>query len=155
MPGPVLLCYDGSDDSRAAISAAGPLLGGGSAIVAVVWEQTHADYLGAHLPELGPAVRDAVVELNGYAADAAAKRAEEGCELARAAGFEPAEPLVLQAVTSVWRALIDAADERDARAIVTGRRGRSQLAATLLGSVSNGLLSNARRPVLAMTAADQ
>jgi len=148
MDGPALLCYDGSDDARAAIAAAGPLLGGGAAIVAVVWERTHADYVGARLPELGPAVRRAVAELDEYAAAAAAKRADEGCDLARTAGFESAEPVVLKAAGAVWRVLIDIADERDARAIVTGRRGRSQLAATLLGSVSSGILSHASRPVL-------
>jgi nucleotide-binding universal stress UspA family protein len=152
VPGPVLLCFDGSDDARAAIAAAGPLLGGGAAIVATVWERTHADYLGAHLPELGPAVRDAVVELDGYAEKAAAERADEGCELARAAGFDDVASLVLRADEAVWRALIDAAGERGVRAIVTGRRGRSRLAATLLGSVSSGVLSHARRPVLIVPA---
>jgi nucleotide-binding universal stress UspA family protein len=147
MDRPALLCYDGSDDARAAIATCGPLLGGGAAIVVTVWEPAHADYLGSHLPELGPAVREAVAELDDYATAAAGRRAEEGCELARTAGFEP-EPLVLEADGPVWSVIVDAARERDVRVIVTGRRGRSRLAATLLGSVSSGVLSHAHRPVV-------
>ena len=35
--GPVLLCYDGSDNARQAIERAGQLLGGGEAVVLTVW----------------------------------------------------------------------------------------------------------------------
>ena len=45
-----------------------------------------------------------------------------------------------------------AADELDASAIVLGSRGRSPMAATVLGSVSTGVLHRTRRPVLVVRA---
>jgi nucleotide-binding universal stress UspA family protein len=148
---PVLLCYDGSDDARAAVRAAGAMLGGGRALVASVWTPTHADYIGTHLPSLGPAVRAAVEEMDGYAAKATAERAEDGCRLAEDAGFV-AEPLVLRADGAVWSALVKAAVDQDAGVIVVGRRGLSPVSAALLGSVSNGVLNHANRPVVVVPA---
>ena len=53
-----------------------------------------------------------------------------------------------------FAALIEAADELDARAIVAGSRGRSSLRAAVLGSVSTGLLHHTIRPVLIVRAED-
>ena len=47
-----------------------------------------------------------------------------------------------------FAALIKLADELDARVIACGSRGRSTIAAAVLGSVSTGLLHHTRRPVL-------
>jgi hypothetical protein len=38
--GPLLLCYDGSEDARHAIERAGALLGGRQALVLTVWQPT-------------------------------------------------------------------------------------------------------------------
>ncbi len=48
----------------------------------------------------------------------------------------------------VWRAIAALADERGAAAIAVGSRGRGAMKAAVLGSVSSGLVHNARRPVL-------
>lgn len=152
MQRPVLLCYDGSEDARAAISAAGRLLDG-SALVATVWNPTHADVLAAHAPTLGPAVRKAVAELDEFAANEALERAEEGCALARDIGFAP-EPVTVEGSPRTWMALVQLAEDRDVAAIVLGRRGRSPVTAALFGSVSTGVLHHARRPVLAVPASD-
>jgi nucleotide-binding universal stress UspA family protein len=48
----------------------------------------------------------------------------------------------------VFATLIACADGLDAAALVLGSRGRSALAATLLGSVSTGVLHHTARPVL-------
>ena len=53
----------------------------------------------------------------------------------------------------MFAAIVAYADELDATAIVLGSRGRSTLAATLLGSVSTGVLHHTTRPVLVARAA--
>ena len=50
--------------------------------------------------------------------------------------------------STVWRAILAIADEREAVVIVVGARGTSGLGSALLGSVSHGLLHNSTRPVL-------
>ncbi|MEA2480290.1 MAG: hypothetical protein QOJ07_2212 [Thermoleophilaceae bacterium] len=147
MERPALLCYDDSEGARVAIRSAGAVLGGGPALVATVWQRAHADPLARVVPALGPAIRDAVIELDGYAAEAALKHAAEGCALAADAGFA-AQPLALESQDAVWEALIAAADDHDAGVIVLGRRGLSPVSAALLGSVSTGVLHHAARPVL-------
>jgi nucleotide-binding universal stress UspA family protein len=49
---------------------------------------------------------------------------------------------------TVWRAILDIADEQDAAVVVVGARGASGLSSALLGSVSYGLVHNSDRPVL-------
>ena len=121
--GPVLFAYDGSTHAQAAIERAGAELEHGPAGVATVWT-------GRETAE-------------GVAA--------EGAELARAAGFD-AEPRAVRSSGPFFAALIEAADELDARAIVAGSRGRSSLRAAVMGSVSTGLLHHTTRPVLIVRA---
>ena len=64
--------------------------------------------------------------------------------MARRALAEAAER---QAVT-VWRAVLEAADDEAAGVIVLGSRGRSAVKSMVLGSVSHGVVHNAARPVL-------
>jgi nucleotide-binding universal stress UspA family protein len=96
-----------------------------------------------------------VNELDSGAEERAQRAAGEGAELAGAAGFE-AQPLVRRALSrtaerdsaTVWRAIIDIADDHDVALIVVGARGLSGLGSALLGSVSYGLLHNSQRPIL-------
>ena len=147
MASPALLCYDGSDDAGDAIRAAGRVTGGGPALVASVWRPVAASHLDASVPGLGGAMHEAVAELDKAAQAKAAECAEQGCALAREAGFE-AQPLTVEARGAIWAALIHAAADNDAGLIVVGRRGQSRVAAALLGSVSTGVLNHADRPVL-------
>jgi nucleotide-binding universal stress UspA family protein len=142
-----LLCYDGSDDAAHAIRAAGPVLGSGSALVASVWRPVTADHLAASVPGLGGPLRGAVDELDDIARDKALERAQEGCAIAREAGFD-AEPLQVEARGAIWAALIHAGEDQGADAIVVGRRGLSGVASAVLGSVSTGILNHAEVPVL-------
>jgi nucleotide-binding universal stress UspA family protein len=160
--GPVLLCYDGSDVARRAIERAGEAVAGGEAIVLTVWESVGSAILRS-LPsgttELGREARgiakDVVDEFDASTADAAQATAAEGAVLAAAAGFD-ARPLTRRAVAraaertaiTVWRAILDLAEEETAELIVLGSRGRSGIKSMVLGSVSYGVLHNSGRPLL-------
>jgi nucleotide-binding universal stress UspA family protein len=160
--GPVLLCYDGSDAARRAIERAGRVLGGGEAIVLTVWESLGSAIL-RKLPsgatEFGRDARgiaeDVVDELDAGTADAARASAAEGAALAAAAGFD-ARPLARRALArtaerstvTVWRVVLEAADEEAAELVVLGSRGRSGIGSMVLGSVSYGVVHNSERPVL-------
>jgi len=160
--GPVLLCYDGSGAARRAIEHAGRVLGGAEGVVLTVWESLGSPIL-RHLPseqtEFGRDARgiaeDVVAELDAGTEERARATAAEGVALATAVGFDAralahralAEAAERDAVT-VWRAVLDAADEQAAEMIVLGSRGRSGVKSMVLGSVSYGVVHNSRRPVL-------
>jgi nucleotide-binding universal stress UspA family protein len=141
--GPVLLAYDGSAHAKAAIERAGAVLRHGPAVVATAWTSFEDAAPAALLAMPGDMVRETAEEL-----------AAEGADLARAAGFD-AEPRAVRSKGPFFAALIHLADELDARAIVAGSRGRSSLAAAVLGSVSTGLLHHTSRPVLIVRAEDE
>ncbi len=140
----VLIAYDGSQHARDAIAHAGDTLRPGPAVVATAWT-SFADAAPHAL--LRDAVRPVVEDLDVAGREEAEALAAEGAELARAAGFD-AEPRAVRASGPFFAALIEAADELDAQVIVAGSRGRSSVAAAVLGSVSTGLLHHTHRPVL-------
>lgn len=152
--GPVLFAYDGSPHARAAIAEGGALLRPGPAVVATAWgalEDAAPPVLMA-LP--GGVARDAARDTDEVQHDAAERLAAEGAALAREAGFA-AEPRALRAAGPFFSALVECAEELDAAAIVLGSRGRSTLAATVLGSVSTGVLHHTGRPVLVLRGPDE
>jgi nucleotide-binding universal stress UspA family protein len=159
---PVLLCYDGSDLARAMIEQSAAALGGGQALVATVFESTASSLLRrapSNATQLGRDFREiseeVVNELDAGLAERAQALAAEGAQLAAEAGFG-AKPLARRALSkaverdtaTVWRALVEIAEEHDAAVIVVGRRGLSGIGSALLGSVSYGLVHNSSRPVL-------
>jgi nucleotide-binding universal stress UspA family protein len=145
--GPVLFAYDGSDHARAAIERAGAVLQHGPAVVASAWTTFEGQAPAALLALPGDMVRGTVTTLDDASRETAEACAAEGAELASAAGFD-AEPRAVRSAGPFFAALLDVAEEIDARAIVAGSRGRSSLAAAVLGSVSTGLLHHTTRPVL-------
>jgi nucleotide-binding universal stress UspA family protein len=149
--GPVLIAYDGSDNAKAAIERAGAVLRHGPAVVATAWTTFEGAAPAALLALPGNMVREGAQTLDEAASEEAEELAAEGAELARAAGFD-AEPRAVRSKGPFFAALIDFADELDARAIVAGSRGRSTLRAAVLGSVSTGLLHHTKRPVLVVRA---
>lgn len=165
---PILLCYDGSDFARDAIRQGAAVLRGGPAIVVTVWESVGSALLRHPVPgraglgrDLREISEDVVGELDKRTEERAHATVNEGVEAARAAGFD-ARPSARRALaataerrtTTVWRAILDAADELDAAAIVLGARGRSAAGSALLGSVSYGIVHNSQRPVLVVPPAD-
>lgn len=167
--GPLLLCYDGSDAARRAVERAGALTGGGEAVVLTVWESVGSALL-RHAPpgdtEFGRDAKgiaeDVVAELDSSTAERAEATAAQGAEVARAAGFD-ARPLAHRALAdtaersavTVWRAVLDVAEERDAELIVLGSRGRSGVKSMLLGSVSYGVVHHSKLPVLVVPPSDE
>ena len=151
--GPVLFAYDGSDHARAAIERARGLLEPGPAVVATAWTSFEAAAPAALLALPGDMVSEAVGALDEANRETAEGLAAEGAELAREAGLD-AEPRAVRAKGPFFAALIALADELDAKAIVVGSRGRSSLAAAVLGSVSTGVLHHTDRPVLVARAGD-
>ena len=149
--GPVLFAYDGSVHARAAIERGGSVLQPGPVVVATAWTSFEDAAPAALLALPKDMVGEAVGTLDEANREAAEELAAEGAELARAAGFD-AQPRAVRAGGPFFAALIDVADELDARAIVAGSRGRSTFAAAVLGSVSTGLLHHTRRPVLVVRA---
>src|SRR5579864_5029753 len=113
----LLIAYDGSPDARAAVARAATLEPDEKATILVVWEpfvevMTHT---GAGL-SMAPGLLD--YEALDAASEAAARqRADEGVELARAAGLE-AQPRIAAQETTIARAILAAADDVGARAIV-------------------------------------
>src|SRR5215210_6103209 len=97
--GTVLLAYDGSPTAAHAIGVVGPLLGGRPALVVTIWEENLALASVYPATEFGMAPGPIDVETAHEVDEALESRAErmaaEGAALARSAGFDPAEPIVI------------------------------------------------------------
>jgi nucleotide-binding universal stress UspA family protein len=143
--GPTLFCFDGSDGSRAALGAAGRRLRAGAAVVLTVWETVALRVASQAFSVAMPVDNEADLDASEEAAARAA--ADEGARLAREHGWD-AEPRLALAETTIWRAIVEVAEEVDASVVVCGTRGLSGLRGLVLGSVSSAVLHHAQRPVL-------
>ena len=143
---PVLVGFDGYDDSTAAIAGAGALLAPRKAIVAYVWESLSEVLLHTNSEQLTGTMREATEEFDASEAGHAAEVAERGAGLARAAGLD-AQAVAAHGKPKAWPTLLELAAEHDAAAIVIGSQGLGAVKSVVLGSVSRGLLHHASRPV--------
>lgn len=147
LPRPLLVAYDGSAPSKYALERAAQLWPGASVLVGTVWSSARG--LGpaglAALPE--SVVHEAVRKLDAVAERAGGALAEEGARLATEHGLQ-ATPVTRREDGNVWATLDNLAEEHDVTAVVVGSRGRSELHAFLLGSVTHGLVHHSRRPVV-------
>jgi nucleotide-binding universal stress UspA family protein len=142
-----IFAYDGSPAAGHAVAIAAQLLRPRPAIVASVWSSA-AHVVGvAMLAVPDDVVRKGAASLDAAARLRAADRAGDGAAQLRAAGWA-GEALAIETSRNVVGAIVDAADEHDAAIVVTGTRGRSRVAAALLGSSAEGILRCAGRPVL-------
>jgi nucleotide-binding universal stress UspA family protein len=146
-PGPVLVGYDGSDHSDAAVAAAGRLLKPRECVVETAWnsyaEVAPAGVAGAPLGVMSKAA----LEIDRAARESAQRTAEAGAQLAAGHGLTASAEAVA-AHGSPWRALLDSAYARRAAALVVGSRGNSAFESALVGSVSRALVHHAPAPVL-------
>jgi nucleotide-binding universal stress UspA family protein len=146
--GPVLLAYDGSEVAGRAIQESARLLGARRpATCLTVWTSTAAPSGAARMALPDDIIDQAVHNLDEVAERAAREIAEAGAALARESGFE-ATADTAPAHANVWSTLLEAAESRRAQAIVVGSRGRAGLRSVVLGSVSNGVVQHASRPVI-------
>jgi nucleotide-binding universal stress UspA family protein len=143
--GPLILCYDGSEDARHAIRRAGELFAGRRARVVSVWQPTAAPGGLGFAGETAGMVD--LFALDRAAAKAGDSVADEGARLAREAGLL-AEPVAVQGAGPVWKSIVELADRDNAATIVMGSHGRAGLRAMLLGSVSSAVVHHADRPTL-------
>ena len=143
--GDVLICYDGSDHAKRAIAQAAALLSSDTACVVSVWQPTSSlptfAWAGA-----GSAILD-YAALDAAAQSMASQIADEGTEIARQAGLD-AQAATACAKGPIWQAIVEFAEQRGAPVIVIGARGLTGIRHMLLGSVSEGVTRQARRPTL-------
>lgn len=144
MSGPVLLCYDGSDEAAVAIRRAGELLAGRDALVLTVAVPAERELPVDPVGDLVGRLSGMYHEWDELAGELAERHARRGCELAAEAGLH-AEPLT--ATGRPAEAILLLAQERGASVIVLGL-GRPGVLG--LGSVSAHVVHDAACPVLAI-----
>ncbi len=138
---PILICYDGSDDSARGIKTAATLLGPRRAVVLDIAPPiTPGESLGA-VSSVVPG--NAFEDLN---TSEATQVAGQGAEIARSSGFDAEARSELAAPT--WDGIVGVANELETPVIVIGSRGLSGLKEALDGSLSHQLAQHAGRPVL-------
>jgi nucleotide-binding universal stress UspA family protein len=139
--GPILICYDGSDEAAHAIRAAAELLTRRQAVVLDIGPVlTGAESFAA----LSPGVEVAMLqELNRQSAR---EIANAGVFVAQEAGFDARAETELSVPT--WEGIVDVADQLDAAVIVIGTRAQTGVKEAFEGSVSHDVAKHAARPVL-------
>ncbi|MFL5953807.1 MAG: universal stress protein [Gaiellaceae bacterium] len=142
---PILICYDGSEESVRAIHAASITLAGRRAVVVDIGPVlTGAESYAAIAPGVDVAM---LQQLNLQSAQ---ERANEGAKVARRAGFDAQTHVELSAPT--WQGIIDLAGEIDAALIVVGSRRLNGAREAFEGSVSHQVTKHANCPVLVVPA---
>jgi nucleotide-binding universal stress UspA family protein len=144
---PAVFATDGSAPATRAIHVATALLRPRPALVASVWEPASYAVGLALLAVPGAAAQPDADRIDEPARLRAADRAGEGAGSLTAAGWS-GETIAIGARHDVPSSIVATAAERAAAIIVTGTRGRSRIAAALLGSTAEGILRGAGRPVL-------
>jgi nucleotide-binding universal stress UspA family protein len=143
--GPLMLCYDGSEEAAHAIRRAAALFPGRRALVLTVWQPIAG--LGSVAWSGQTATLVDFAHLDRAAAENGERVSDDGAHVAQVAGLD-AEPAAVKASGPVWKTILDVADRHDAATIVMGSRGLSGLRSMLLGSVSSAVAHHADRPTL-------
>ena len=143
----VLICYDGSDRAAHAIAVTASLFPGAHAHVLNVWEPM--ERIVARYSALGPYLGEGIGEADAGIQREATELAAAGAKLAGDAGLE-ATPYSVALRTTVWEAVVHAANELDVDAIITGTRSLHGVREALSNTLSHALLQHSERPVLAI-----
>ncbi|HEV7495799.1 universal stress protein [Baekduia sp.] len=148
---PVVVSFDGSAPSEAALRVAVAELPGRHLVVVSVWEPSFGT---AMLTPTDPSAvayglpnPDEIMTVDRLQREHAGAVAEAGVTLAERLGAT-AEAMPARDDDNVARTVIAAAERCDAALIVVGWRGLGAVKARLLGSTTRRLLHDSRRPVL-------
>jgi nucleotide-binding universal stress UspA family protein len=155
---PIIVAFDGSPESEAAVRAAAELFPARLLVVASVWEPGLALALtpptdslsGIATPVPDP---ETIRRVDRSQHDHASEMAANGVKLAEELGAT-AEPLAAVEERHVAETIERVAAERDAAAIVVGSRGLGRVKSSLLGSTSRGVMHHTRRPVVVVRTED-
>jgi nucleotide-binding universal stress UspA family protein len=153
---PVVVAYDGSAESQAAVREAAILFAGRTLVVVTVWEPGLALTTSAAADPLGglasvPPSAETMAMVDGAQRDHAAETAAAGADLARGLGAT-VEPHPVPDELDVAETVASVADASDAAAVVVGARGLGRIKSSLLGSTSRELLHRTKRPVVVVRA---
>ena len=150
----VMIAYDASEDSQRAVKYAARFFQHAAtrvdAVVVTAWESGlhQAARVSAMSGVLGPGSPDPTFLGPEDAGHAEAIRVNRtGVDLAVAAGLT-ARGTQVSVDSSIWAALVAAADSLNADVIVTGSRGETGLKALLHSSISEHIMRHCRRPVM-------
>lgn len=148
-----LFAFDGSAPAEHALRSAARLLTPRPAVAACVWQSAAYAAGVAMLAIPDEIARKGAAGIDEASRDEAEGHARHGAAVLADAGWT-ADTAALETARSVPGALILAAEDRDAAVVVTGTRGRSRVAAALLGSSAEAVLRHAGRPVLLVPPAE-
>ncbi len=143
----ILLCFDGSDQSRHAVGVAGELFAGAEAHVLFVWEPV--ERIVARYAVLAPFMGEELGEADASAETQAAETAAVGIELAAAVGLS-ATAHTAPLTTTVWEAVLEVARALEADVIITGTRSLHGVREFVSNTLSHSLIQHSPRPVLAI-----
>jgi nucleotide-binding universal stress UspA family protein len=146
---PIVICYDGSASSKRSLEVAGRVLGDTPAVLLHVW--TAPERVSADAFSIRDDDKPSFEQLDGLARERAHEILDEGKSLAEQSGIA-VMPRDECNRNSVAETILGVADELDAELIVTGTHGATAVQSGLLGSVSNALVHQAKRPVLVVPA---
>jgi nucleotide-binding universal stress UspA family protein len=134
----IVVGYDGSECSKAALEKACEMAKALGDKVVIVFGYAPGGYGGGEVPTHREAVEEIAEKVT---AEAAERAAASGVE--REVRLKPLKPS---------HALIEAADETGARLIVVGSYGEAPLKGVMIGSTPYKLLHLSQRPVLVVPA---
>src|SRR3954470_5105022 len=142
----MLLCVDGSDESRHAVVQAARLFAGARAVVLNVWRPFEA--IGGGYALAGIATDQQLWdEGNDEARADSEELVLEASALAQGHGLM-SEPAPRPQRRTVWETVLDAAREFGAGLVVTGGRGLHGMHELVDGSLSHRLIQHSDTPVL-------
>jgi nucleotide-binding universal stress UspA family protein len=142
MAGEIVLGYDGEPGSRAALQTAVAIAAAFKRPLVVAFGYAPAP-IGGDVADLSKVVQDIGEKITG-----------EAVEIAR--GLDPSVSVQVELVNDrPAEAIMRAADQYDALAIVVGSAGRGPVAGALLGSVTYQVVHRATRPVVVVPSPEE